>query len=235
MRLIFSGKSPQYKYFRIGVVGNNLADNLVMFIEKQQETVNLLNFTPTMRIVSYNLRYYEETKEFEINTENYDKYIVISYTFPDKITKQEQVNIQLIFENENGVKWQTEIFNITFDKRISVGNIAQQLPSIADEIEDVIALTKKHIIDTTNPHKTTFQQVGAAPFRLSVLPSTGYRENAYVFVNDGDDGYRMSLKDIKALNTKILVVDNNIPIADNKITTGDFVVELENERRIKNG
>jgi len=42
MKLTFCGKSPQQRFFRIGVVGNNLADDLTMIIDKKQGNLNLL-------------------------------------------------------------------------------------------------------------------------------------------------------------------------------------------------
>lgn len=49
MKLTFCGKSPQQRFFRIGVVGNNLADDLTMIIDKKQGNLNLAEFTPYLR------------------------------------------------------------------------------------------------------------------------------------------------------------------------------------------
>lgn len=56
MKLTFCGKSPQQRFFRIGVVGNNLADDLTMIIDKKQGNLNLAEFTPFIKIVNRDLR-----------------------------------------------------------------------------------------------------------------------------------------------------------------------------------
>lgn len=56
MKLTFCGKSPQQRFFRIGVVGNNLADDLTMIIDKKQGNLNLAEFTPFIKIVTAILR-----------------------------------------------------------------------------------------------------------------------------------------------------------------------------------
>lgn len=50
-----------------------------------------------------------------------------------------------------------------------------------------------------------------------------FRTNAYTYVNNGVNGYRMSLQAIKELNTKIMSVDRISDADFNKLSVGDFI------------
>lgn len=50
-----------------------------------------------------------------------------------------------------------------------------------------------------------------------------FRTNAYTYVNNGVNGYRMSLQAIKELNTKIMSVDSINDADFNKLSVGDFI------------
>lgn len=50
-----------------------------------------------------------------------------------------------------------------------------------------------------------------------------FRTNAYTYVNNGVNGYRMSLQAIKELNTKIMSVDRIGDADFNKLSVGDFI------------
>lgn len=50
-----------------------------------------------------------------------------------------------------------------------------------------------------------------------------FRTNAYTYVNNGVNGYRMSLQAIKELNTKIMSVDSISDADFNKLSVGDFI------------
>lgn len=64
MKLTFCGKSPQQRFFRIGVVGNNLADDLTMIIDKKQGNLNLAEFTPFIKIVNRDFTFVDKTRHF---------------------------------------------------------------------------------------------------------------------------------------------------------------------------
>ena len=50
-----------------------------------------------------------------------------------------------------------------------------------------------------------------------------FRTNAYTYVNNGENGYRMSLQAIKELNTTIMSVDRIDDADFNKLSVGDFI------------
>lgn len=65
------------------------------------------------------------------------------------------------------------------------------------------------------------------PFRLAGLPATtGFRQGGQVYVDNGTTGFRMEMTALKDLNTKIVVVNEGETADSNKITEGDFVVEI---------
>lgn len=70
--------------------------------------------------------------------------------------------------------------------------------------------------------------LGLVPQRLSIFSEpekvdAPFRLRASVYVDDGDKGYKMSLSDIKNMNTKIIAVDNASEIDVDKITAGDYI------------
>ena len=74
----------------------------------------------------------------------------------------------------------------------------------------------------------TANDLGLVPQRLSIFSApekvdAPFRLRASVYVDDGDKGYKMSLSDIKNMNTKIIAVDNASEIDADKITAGDYI------------
>ena len=74
----------------------------------------------------------------------------------------------------------------------------------------------------------TANDLGLVPQRLSIFSEpekvdAPFRLRASVYVDDGDKGYKMSLSDIKNMNTKIIAVDNTSEIDVDKITAGDYI------------
>jgi len=63
------------------------------------------------------------------------------------------------------------------------------------------------------------------PLRLGKFPSTkGFRLDGNVYVDDGKNSYKMSLADIKDLNTKIVTTDSIDTVDKAKITVGDCII-----------
>lgn len=73
---------------------------------------------------------------------------------------------------------------------------------------------------------TKFVEEHAVPFRLASLPSTtGFRQGASIYVDDGKKGFRMSMTDLKDLNTKIITTENVDNVDMSKLTIDDFIYE----------
>lgn len=71
-----------------------------------------------------------------------------------------------------------------------------------------------------------FVEQHAVPFRLAGLQSTtGFRQGGSIYVDDGKKGFRMSMTDLKDLNTKIITTDNANSVDMSKLTVDDFIYE----------
>lgn len=138
MKLTFCGKSPQQRFFRIGVVGNNLADDLTMIIDKKQGNLNLAEFTPFIKIVNRDFTFVDKTRHFIFDVDTDPEKVRLIYVFPKKVTRQRNVDMQVLFQktdNDDAIIWQTEIFNATFDLEIPADEvISKEYP---DELQDL--------------------------------------------------------------------------------------------------
>lgn len=66
------------------------------------------------------------------------------------------------------------------------------------------------------------------PFRLAELPpTTGFRQGASIYVDDGEKGFRMSMTALKELNTKIIVAENIENVDMDKLTVDDYIYEIK--------
>lgn len=98
MKLTFCGKSPQQRFFRIGVVGNNLADDLTMIIDKKQGNLNLAEFTPFIKIVNRDFTFVDKTRHFIFDIDTDPEKVRLIYVFPKKVTRQRNVDMQVLFQ-----------------------------------------------------------------------------------------------------------------------------------------
>lgn len=90
MKLTFCGKSPQQRFFRIGVVGNNLADDLTMIIDKKQGNLNLAEFTPFIKIVNRDFTFVDKTRHFIFDVDTDPEKVRLIYVFLEKGYKATQ-------------------------------------------------------------------------------------------------------------------------------------------------
>lgn len=75
---------------------------------------------------------------------------------------------------------------------------------------------------------TSFVKGYAVPFRLAELPpTTGFRQGASIYVDDGEKGFRMSMTALKELNTKIIVTENIENVDMDKLTVDDYIYEIK--------
>lgn len=98
MKLTFCGKSPQQRFFRIGVVGNNLADDLTMIIDKKQGNLNLAEFMPFIKIVNRDFTFVDKTRHFIFDVDTDPEKVRLIYVFPKKVTRQRNVDMQVLFQ-----------------------------------------------------------------------------------------------------------------------------------------
>lgn len=197
MKLTFCGKQPLQRFFRIGVVGNNLADELVMIINKAQGDLRLDEFTPFIKIVNSDLTFVDKTRHFIFDVDTDPEKVRLIYVFPKKVTRQRKVDMQVLFqksENDDTIIWQTEIFNATFDLEIDADEIIEQL--YPDELQEldyrVTALEQKGGGVTEYIDRAHFPTVGdAAVIYIDTSKNIPYRYdteiNNYVVIGFSPD------------------------------------------------
>ena len=170
MILNFLGNCPQQKFIRLGVIGNNLTDNLVLVLDiKQSGDLDLTNYTPYLKITNKDLTFADKTKNFEIVQDVENGKIKITYKIPDNVTSQKSVDMQLSFENITGkdenlntLVWQSKIFNVSFDCALEVSEIiSNQYPDVIVDLNERMY----HIEQTTASieqfvNKSYFPNVG---------------------------------------------------------------------------
>lgn len=156
MKLTFCGKSPQQRFFRIGVVGNNLADDLTMIIDKKQGNLNLAEFTPFIKIVNRDFTFVDKTRHFIFDVDTDPEKVRLIYVFPKKVTRQRNVEYVLVLAN-SGVSAGTYT-KVTVNAK-GIITSATQLTAA-----DIPALTLSKISDAgTAASKNTGTAAGNVP------------------------------------------------------------------------
>ena len=140
MILDFIGDCPAHRYLKIGVTGNNLVDVIQMIIKRNQNEVDLLYLKPYLNVKNYDNTYADRIIDLEIKQKGKDK-IELTYRLTSKITNQKNVDFQIVFEDisESKTKWQSQIFNVTFDKNLNVNEIIErEYPDILEYLSNRI-------------------------------------------------------------------------------------------------
>lgn len=170
MYLEFLGNAPRQKYFRLGVVSNNLVDSLILSVDKMQGDIDLSEFKPALKMRNKDLTFVDKTGDLTVNLPDSDEgKIEITYVVPDKVTAQKNVDMQLVFEKVTGggtdtLVWQTQSFNITFDPSINVSNIiASKYPDALKELnERMYRVENSTAAISQYPDKSSFPNIGQA-------------------------------------------------------------------------
>ncbi len=145
MILNFLGNCPQQKFIRIGVIGNNLTDNLVLVLDtKQSGDLDLSGYKPYLKITNKNLTYADKTDCLDVNHDPETGKTKITYKVPDDVTGQQSVDMQLSFETLTGddenldtLVWQSKVFNVTFDCALDVSKIVTaQYPDVINNLNE---------------------------------------------------------------------------------------------------
>ena len=177
MLLEFNGNTPHVKHIQIGVSGNNDVDDLVFVIKRKQGANDLFDFTPKIKISTSDGDFAEYSGEdLEVLKSEETDVIRIIYTFPELVTKQGNVDIQLVFEKplSNGKTkiWQTVKINATFPKGIDESDsVLKAYPNIIRELQEntksaVDALNREvekieNAVETANTAKEVAESVSA--------------------------------------------------------------------------
>lgn len=131
------------------------------------------------------------------------------------------VSIRAIYENEDltlgKVVFTIEEEVVVPSERLSVSQFQYLLSAVSSSVDASNEI--KDLGERLNTVQSTY-----VPRRLSTFnETTGFRENAYLFVDDAGKDAKISLRGIKDLNTKILTATNTASFDKTKVVTGDYV------------
>lgn len=140
MEIPFFDTLSQIKYFRIGVRGNNLVDDLVFVVNRTTcDGLDLTTFVPYVKLENRKDNYFDKDGRLEIVSGAADEKLKLKYRLRRKTTMHAVVDIQLQFEraaDDDVIVWQTEPVNITFAKSIPADDeVANQHPAILQDFE----------------------------------------------------------------------------------------------------
>lgn len=139
MVLEFLGNCPKQKYFRVGIMANNLVDDVVFLLDNRQGAIKLSDFTPFIKMCNKDLSFVDKTQDFDVEVTAADK-VKFTYRLPDKVTRHKNVDMQLSFEKHtpdgDTAVWQTQMFNLTFDDYIDVSKtISEDYPDALQDFD----------------------------------------------------------------------------------------------------
>lgn len=119
--------------------------------------------------------------------------------------------------------FKSDIFTLTvLDSISAVDEIPDKYPEWIETANAKLGEIDDALAELTEAEKG-FVPVELSSFRAISAPSKSFRETSSIYINNGSNGFRMTLKDVKSLNTKILDVDK-IENADfDKLDVGDYI------------
>lgn len=176
MILEFLGNCPKQKYFRVGVMANNLVDDVVFILDNRQGGISLSEFTAYAKMQNRDLSFVDKTQDFDVEITAQGK-VRITYRLPDKVTRHKNIDMQLSFEKHTASGdtpiWQTQMFNLTFDDYIDVSK------TISEDYPDVLQDFDKRITQIEESMPTVEQYEGKAYF-----PNVGVENAVYIDAAD---------------------------------------------------
>ncbi|GEM_PF-3172628 len=157
-----------------------------------------------------------------------------SLAVPYNITELEGivgVSFNIVKYNGLGVEDEVESDNqTTYTASFRVEySLLPEPPSDVDEkdierILDLLTLYYNQNAKEIQELKDSSPNFRYVPKRLSEFPeTTGFRQRGSIYVDDGENSFRMSLTSVKELNTKIVCVNDANDADMSQLTVGDFI------------
>lgn len=138
MIIKFDGNTSQSGYYRIGVIQNNLSDDLVLELSAMQGDIDLMAYRPFVKIWATNAPYTDKDGNLEM-TPTDDGKLRLRYRITRTVSQFHSVDMQLQFEDysvEGIAVFQTTIFNVAFNASIPADEtIAIKEPTILQDHE----------------------------------------------------------------------------------------------------
>ena len=169
-----------------------------------------------------------------------DKQFIIGVARTKQIAVSSSATTQRLNASVNAMLAQSnEVYKGDFATAQSLKTVSARIGDYADvfETNSRWAKTSTGWEDThkeilINPKVATKQDLiiinerldNYVPQRLSPFKETsGFRQQAYIYADDGKQGFRMSMESVKDLNTKIVCADSLETVDGEKITKDDYI------------
>lgn len=147
MIIKFNGIEPQARYYRMGVMLNNLTDDIVFVIDAKHGDIDLAKFRPFLKMRAPDLSFADKDGNLEM-TPTEDGKIRLRYKIERAIQKHQSLDMQLQFEDYSvdGIPiWQSTIFNVSFNATLPVEQtIEKENPTILQDHEKRIVDLEKN-------------------------------------------------------------------------------------------
>lgn len=136
MIIKFDGIEPQARYYRMGVMLNNLTDDIVFELTAKQGDIDLTAYRPYLKLQTPDLSFADKDGNLEA-TPTDDGKLRLRYKITRTLEQYHTVDMQLQFEDysvEGVAVWQSTIFNVTFNATLPVDQtIEKSEPTILQD------------------------------------------------------------------------------------------------------
>ena len=120
----------------------------------------------------------------------------------------------------------------TSDKDKPISNAQAEVnDKLKSEIRGVGTIFTNHKNDKDNPHKVTTEQIGAVPKRLTTLTNVIIKRatlsTQFLYVDDNGTDKKVSMQQLKEMNTKVVMTDDIAKVNMDKLIVGDILFEVK--------
>lgn len=178
LSISFKGNTPQNRFFKISVIGNNITDKIKFIIPAVQNDVDLTYFNPYIKVQSAGGTYLDKISTGAFMTrEIKDDSIEIVWTMTRKSLTCRNINVQLQFEDleqDDIPVWQSAIMGFEVENTIPADEeISEENPTIIQELEKDVNNAVKAVAD-----KTSIVYVDNLPY----TPTTQVKNKKDIFI-----------------------------------------------------
>lgn len=174
MLIKFNKDIPQEQYYRVGVQENNLVDDLVFVIDREQGTIDLFEYTPKIKAKSAKGGYAELTDNLtveHIEPQSGVDIVQITYFAPELMTAQKEIDMQVVFEKPilgaKPKRWQTSIFKVVF--YVTINPSEEVMEAYPDIIHDLTEQTQYAVATAEQAESAVDSKVDKSEYTREVL------------------------------------------------------------------
>ena len=133
----YKGNTPQQRFYSIGVQQNNKANKICFIIDAIQGGLDFSEFVSYIKVQDKDHKYLDKCEPDEIVYQN-DK-LEIYWTLTRKTTEYRNIEVQLQFENDDDVVWQSLICELELNGTIKADEeISKKYPQAIQDLERTV-------------------------------------------------------------------------------------------------